>query len=266
MAYQKGIIRLKDSLDTIDFQDMSIYEHLKDERELLLMDSSIQGQRINYAEYGRAMAASKLFREAFDIVIHRAKDPRMISRLTGLLMEVISCDELNARGLQSVVFGNFDKLLHFDFNLRSRFRNVFLNEVTCSIDRYAGHVEVEFPPIYSLRDLNAPAEATHYRLTVAAGIVDFTASNYVCHHSFSPYVSLGAYKPDILLLSLKLPVNEHLPIIALVGIEFMQEVNTNFYKIRQGSTNSLSILAVDCVPAVVDADALKDFTYGTDFE
>lgn len=263
MAYQKGIIKLNDSVNKIDFQDLSTYKPIKDERELMLMDSSIQGHRINYAEYGRAIAASTLFREAFSIVIHRAKDSRMISRLTGLLMEVIRCDEMNARGLRSVTFGNFDKLLNFDFNLRNRFKDVFLRDLDFTFDRYSGYVSVKFPPIYALGDLKAPAEATHYRLSIAAGILDFSSPNYVCHYTFGSYVSLEELNADSQSLSLKLPINEHLPIILLVGIEFMQEINTKFYMIRQGSMNSLTIVAVDCVPAIVDADALKDYTYGT---
>ena len=124
--------------------------------------------RENIAEFGTTAQSGKLLRNAIGTMLNRAKDPRMSSRMMGILSKVRQLDSSSARGERVVSEGlltlNGKQLLKgFDFNNRAALQAVF--HAPFSLDTLTGVVTIaDFVP---LDQLQIPEGATHVSFRTA---------------------------------------------------------------------------------------------------
>lgn len=263
MAFQRGIIKLKGSIGDITFyksQDGYLAREKGGiEKERIMSDPAFQRTRENFAEFGRAGSAAKLFRDAFRILINRSKDARVSSRLTRTFLRGIQQDSVNERGLRTIDHGSVIELQNFDFNIRARFNSTFFSPYTYEIDRATGIVQIDIPSFVPTDYLATPIGSTHFRLGAAAGGIDFAEETFETNSSFSDHLPLATQATSDINLSIALKAELPVPIFVLLSIEYLQEVNGNYYTLRNGLFNALAIVAVDTAIGVqVEGEGVTD--------
>lgn len=124
MAKQKGIIKLEGTIGDITFHKSRDGYIAKEKSsvsaERIANDPAFERTRENGAEFGRAGKAGKILRNSLRSVLQKAKDGRMVSRLTKEMVKVIQADVINTRGKRNVIDGEAELLTGFDFNTHAR--------------------------------------------------------------------------------------------------------------------------------------------------
>src|SRR5699024_7074115 len=114
MARQAGIIKLKGTIGDISFYKTSdgFLARQKGgiDGDRIANDPAFQRTRENGAEFGRAGKGGKLIRNAIRVLLRRAKDKRVTSRLTTQLLAIVKTDTVNERGLRTILNGDLNLL------------------------------------------------------------------------------------------------------------------------------------------------------------
>jgi len=251
MAKQAGIIKLKGTIDDISFYKTAD-GHLARakggvDREKILHDPAFQRTRENGAEFGRAAKGGKLIRGAVRELVVNAKDRRVVSRLTGLLLSVIKTDVASVRGSRSIEQGDLSKLLNFDFNINAPHRSTVFLGYNLDFDRVSGEATVDVDAFSPTVGIAAPSGTTHFKLNFGAGGFDFLIEEAVFADTDTgilPYT-----QPEVAAsgMSVLLKPNMVLPVMLFIGVEFFQEVNGEYYSLKNGAHNSLTVVNVDVV-------------------
>jgi hypothetical protein len=250
MARQKGVLRLQGQMGGISFYRTSKDGYLAREKggvdaERIKNDPAFERTRENGAEFGRAGAAGKLLRTAFRTMILNSADSRMASRLTREMVKVVQADSTNIRGMRNVVDGDVELLQGFEFNDNGKLSRTLFAPFTSSIDRVAGTIEVDIPAFVPGNRIAAPQGATHIRLISGGVEVDFASGQYVVNTSESALLELGPQlEPAIALSNAVTPASTQ-PLFLAFGIEFYQEVNGEWYPLKNGAFNALSLVEID---------------------
>lgn len=261
MAKQSGIIKLKGTIG-----DISFYKS-KDgflargkggvDKTRIQSDPAFQRTRENGSEFGRAGKAGRSLRKAFRPLLLNTADSRVTSRLTQRMVKVIKSDQISARGERNVVNGNLELLNGFDFNFQSPLESTLYASYSATIDRDTGTNVIEVSSFTPKHSLIMPDGATHFRFISAAADVNFEEDSSNLVMSSSEEIPLGAEIVDGITLSNVLNGVGLMPIFLVFGIEFLQEVNGDYYPLKSGSYNSLSIVAIDGVNAVEHIEEIE---------
>lgn len=251
MARQKGIIKLRGTIGDMTFYKSKdgymVREKGGIEPERIATDPAFQRTRENGAEFGQAGKAGKVFRNAFQGLLIRCFDNRLVGRLQKLMVQIVKTDPVNIRGERNVKEGNTNLLLGFDFNVRSKFGSIFHAPYTTEIDRESGELTVSVPALVPVNLIAAPRGTTHFRIFSGGGELDFEGENF----------SVGISETEILPWNINLtaPISQthsltadstH-PLFIVLGVEFFQEINGEYYPLKNGSFNSLVVAATDKV-------------------
>lgn len=208
-------------------------------------DPAFERTRENGAEFGRAGAAAKLLRTSLRVLILHSADGRMASRLTREMVKVVRADETNARGMRNVLDGEVELLQGFEFNQNGKLSRTLFAPYTTTIDRVAGSVEVDIPAFVPGNRIAAPQGSTHVKLVAAGLEVDFENGQYVVNTSESALIPWGPQnQAAIQLVNAVTPASDK-PLFLAFGIEFYQEVNGQWYPLKNGAYNALSLVKVD---------------------
>lgn len=250
MARQKGVIKLQGQMGGVSFYKTGQDGFLAREKggvdaERIKNDPNFARTRENGAEFGRAGAAGKLLRTAFRTLILNTGDSRMASRLTREMVKVIQADETNARGQRNVIDGEAELLLGFEFNDNAKLSRTFFAQFSPSINRGTGICQVLLANYSPQHMVAAPAGATHYRLIMGAAWVDFQNGTFSSNENRSTEIDLTETQTPILTLEASVPAATSEPIFLTFGIEFFQQVNGEFYPLKNGAYNALAIVQVD---------------------
>lgn len=248
MARQKGIIKLDGTIGDITFyksQDGYIArEKTSISGARIATDPAFQRTRENGAEFGRAGKACKLLRTAFRTQIQQLCDSRLTSRLTKEMMRVIQADSVNARGLRNVIDGEAELLEGFDFNVNAQLGSTFYAPYTVSVDRATGVVSFNLPSMVPAQSIAAPGGTSHYRLLLAASVVDFENNQFTTESASSALLAWDGSNSAALALTATLPANSVAPIFLALGIEFLQEVNGQSYSLKNGAFNAMALVKI----------------------
>ena len=248
MAQQKGIIKLRGTIGDITFYKTKD-GHLAREKggidaKRIATDPAFQRTRENGAEFGRAGKASKVLRSAIRTLLLNAADSRMVSRLTQAMIKVIQADLISIRGLRNVIDGEAELLAGFEFNIRSTLGSTLFAEYTKTINRVTGEITVTIPPFVPSNMIAAPAGTTHYKIISAGAEVDFEAETFVTSNKETANLPWNML-PTVAISHINtVTANSTKPLFLAVGIEFYQEVNGQFYALKNGSYNPLALVAV----------------------
>lgn len=249
MAKQRGIVKLEGTIGDITFLKTQDGYLAKEKTSIpasrIANDPAFQRTRENGAEFGRAGKAGKVLRNAFRLQIQQAKDRRMVSRLTKLMVQVVQADAVNPRGLRNVIDGEATLLQGFEFNGHSTLGSSLQTEFTGSIDRATGLLKVELPSFIPNSMIVAPKGTTHFKIKSAGGSVDFEKGEFFVQASETGYLPWDAVATAPITLENELTANSTHPLFLLLGIEYTQEVNGIHYSLKNGSFNSMAIVMVD---------------------
>lgn len=251
MARQAGIIKLKGLIGDISFYKTSDGYLARQkggvDGDRIANDPAFQRTRENGAEFGRAGKGGKLIRNAIRVLLRRAKDKRVTSRLTGQLMAIIKTDTINGRGMRTIVDGNMDLLDGFEFNKRGKLGTTLFAPYDHAIDRVTGEVSIDLDVFQPLLRINAPSGTTHFSVAMGGAELDFANETHVFETDQTTILPYDNAPTTAINLVAALTPNSTLPIIGILGVEFFQEVNGEMYALNNGAFNALAVVGVDTV-------------------
>jgi len=251
MAKQKGVIKLDGTIGDITFYK-SKDGFLAREKggvsgDRIANDPAFARTRENGAEFGRAGKAGKVLRNSIRNLLQNASDSRMVSRLTTEMLRVVQADATSERGLRNVIDGEVDLLLGFDFNLNGKLGTTLYAPYTATIDRVAGTLTIDVPAFVPVNMIAAPSGATHFKLNSAGAEIDFEEETFTVDTKSTGVLQIDAVATAVINLPNAVTANSTHPLFLVFGIEFYQQVNGQFYSLRNGAFNALSLVAVEGV-------------------
>lgn len=248
MARQKGLIKLKGTMGDITFYRTRDGYMAREKggitAERLRNDPAFQRTRENMAEFGRAGKAGKTLRGAIQSLLSKASDPRVVSRLTKEMMKVIQTDAINPRGSRSVTDGDLELLTGFDFNISGKLDTALLLSYEPTLDRVAGEAKIALPAYVPTESIAAPAGSTHYQIYSGGMALNFNGIKNKSTTSETSILPIDTVMTAPLELENTFPANSVYPLFLVLGIAFYQEVNGEYYVLKNGSYNALKIVLI----------------------
>ncbi|MEO9502816.1 hypothetical protein [Nonlabens ulvanivorans] len=251
MAKQTGIIKLKGTIGDISFYK-SADGHLARykggvDKNRIANDPAFQRTRENGSEFGRAGKGGKVIRNAIRVLLQNAKDKRVVSRLTKILVAVTKTDAVNERGLRTIEDGDMNTLLGFEFNINGKLGATLFTPYATAYDRAAGNVDLNIAAFAPTVRIAAPNGTTHFKVVMGAAELDFVNEASIFESAETAILPYNGVDTAPIDLSVALTANSVLPVLQVVGIEFYQEVNGQMYPLKNGAFNALSVAQVDTV-------------------
>lgn len=253
MAKQAGIIKLNGRIGDLSFYDgkngFAARQAKGFSAERVQNDPKLQRMRENMAEFGRAGKASKLLRTALRSVLLTGADPQVSRRLTQAMMRALSADDVNNRGLRTVVDGDLQLLRGFEFNAKAPITQTFYAPFTPVVNRATGLMSVLIDAFNARNVVAAPKGATHFKLISAAVSANFETNAYAIVSAESANTPVDEGLVAAIAFDHQLEAGTTDPLFLVLGIEFSQVIgNGQSYPLNNGSFNGLSLVAVDVAP------------------
>lgn len=248
MAKNDGIIKIKGTLDNMTFYKSTDGDMVRKKggvsKKRIMKDPAFARTRENISEFTSSAQSGKLLRLAVNDLMQQAKDSRVTSRITQLMMKIQKLDTVDVRGQRKVAVGLEEDegkalLLGFNFNKRANLSSVL--RAPYSTDPVTG--EVSIPDFQPAIGLIAPEGATNVGLRSAFVNVDFETGTYEGSSSSMEDLELDMSSTDVTLTPASVPAGSGTDLLLLL-IEFFQEVNGEQYPLRNGAHNSLCIVDI----------------------
>jgi hypothetical protein len=257
MARQKGIIKVKGSLGGVTFYESGGEDLARETggvaRERILRDPAFKRTRENMAEFGGSATVGKALRLGLAAVAKAFGDRKYVARLVGI-MKAINARGAGLRGQRSFdVVANKDLIQGFEFNAKDVLASVFNASYSMTTNAQHNEVTVTVPDFDTDAFVNAPEGATHFRLVCAIGSLSdytyaagprryepmFVSENSLGAVDVSGEITLGGMVGATTTLNPQLPGSPTLPaavaLVGCLGIEFVQELNSQFYLLASGN-------------------------------
>lgn len=249
MGRQDGVIKLTGQVGGISFyktrEGYIARQKSGPSRDRIKNDPAFERTRENGEEFGRAGTNGKLLRTALIPLILNGADSRMTGRLTREILKVIQADVTGVRGQRQVTGTHLGILKGFEFNENARLEGTLLMPYSVDLDRTTGTVRINLPSFIPRQMIASPPGASHARLMAAGVEVNFPGEQYVMGSSQSELFVLGEDAQPDLTLSQTVTGGTILPVLVALGIAFYQEVNGQWYPLKNGAYNALSLVHVD---------------------
>jgi hypothetical protein len=208
-------------------------------------DAAFERTRENMAEFGRAGKAAKLLRSIFrDVTIH-AKDRVSQARLAKVFSRIITTDPVNERGARTVKNGDLLQLQNFHFNVRAGISDSLFVRCLISFNRASGEVTVNIPAFIPRNMVLQARGTTHFRIVAAAAAINFDTEQYEYAMQGTADLPYNTDPTQATTLTMALPANSTNTVLAALGIEYYQKVNSRSYALKSGEHNATSIVLVD---------------------
>jgi hypothetical protein len=248
MARQSGLIKLKGTLDNVNFYKTK-------DGNLARMKTSVDAKRIandpafertreNGKEFGSSAASGKLMRDAVRPMAMNASDGRVVARLTKLMTVIKNLDTVNDRGKRVVSQGIQDPegvatLKGFDFNKDALMGSILYKPFT--VDPATG--EIVIADLVPQMDVAWPQGATHIQLSCGFVGLDFDTNEKDLQVSAPVNLAIDPTQTTVTLTPAAVPAVGNTKLF-LLKIEFFQEVNGSQYTLKNGAYNALRIVEV----------------------
>lgn len=213
--------------------------------------------RENMSEFAACAMAGKSVRVGLSALMKQMTDSQFTGRLTAIMKKINIEDGSEARGQRAILVTQEPQYLKgLDFNKNISFNGVFSAPFTLTPNVDRNESVLSIPSFNPLNYLNIPAGATHFRIINALSVIsDFVYNtdttsyepaeqslNEVSNIAYSTYIPIDAVTVPIDVTA-TLPDSPTLPanvsVLGSIGIEFYQEVGSNFYLFNAG--NALKI-------------------------
>ena len=208
-------------------------------------DPAFERTRENMAEFGRAGKAAKLLRTIFRDVTINAKDRITQARLAKVTSRIVTTDPVNERGKRTVSNGDLLQLQNFHFNARAGISDSLFVRCPMSFNRVSGEVILNIPSFVPRNMVQQASGTTHFRIVAAAAAVNFDTEQYEYAMQGTPELPFTTDLTQAAILTMALPANSKDTVVAVLGIEYYQRVNSRSYALKSGLYNATSIVLVD---------------------
>lgn len=214
-------------------------------RQRVKTDPAFERTRENAAEFGRAVKAVKLMKQAFRDLIIIAGDGTLHNRLQGQAMRILQTDPVSDRGERKVSKGDPSIWKDFNFNDARPLYKTLYSKRTIHIDRATGVVTVNMPPFIPAVRIDALPNTSHYQLTVVATMLDFDNDRYEQAVQETDPLPWDRHETAPISLTLSLPPATTLPIMVAIGISFGQPVRNRMYPTAGDHVNAAAIIEIN---------------------
>ena len=244
MAKQTGMILLEGPIGNMNCYK-SKYGHIAREKssvdgKRIARDPAFQRTRENASEFGNASAAGGLLRRTLQPLLYKKSDGTLPSRLTAAMTRIVKTDPVSARGKRKVLAGNLQMLKGFELNANARLGAVFSMPVKTSIHALTGMMDISISSFVPEGVISFPPGATHFAI-ISAGI----ALNFEKKEWRRDIQKTGMFSADRVTDPIHLVIHtdtvDQQALFLVMGIEFFQELNGNFYPLQNGSFNGLVV-------------------------
>lgn len=248
MARQSGLIKLKGTLDNVNFYKTK-------DGNLARMKTSVDAKRIandpafertreNGKEFGSSAGSGKLLRDAVRPMAMNASDGRVTARMTKIMTAIKNLDTQNDRGKRVVAIGIQDPagvatLKGFDFNKSALLGAILYKPYT--VDTVSG--EIVIANLVPQLDIAWPLGATHIQLSAGYAGVDFATNEKELQVSNEVNLPIDTTASTVTLTPAGAPAVATTKLF-LLKIEFFQEVNGVQYTLKNGAYNALKVVEV----------------------
>jgi len=213
--------------------------------ERIKTDSAFERTRENMAEFSRAGKAAKLLRTIFRDVTINAKDRVTQARLVKVASRILMGDPINERGARTVNNDDLQQLQGFHFNVRAGITDSLFVRCPMSINRVSGEVLLNIPAFVPRNSVQQARGITHFRIVAAAASINFDTEQYEYAMQGTAELPYNTDPTQAATLTLALPANSKDTVLAVLGIEYYQRVNSRSYALKSGEHNATSIVLVD---------------------
>lgn len=248
MAKQDGVLQLRGTIENITFYKRGDRYFLKSKGGVdgnrVKTDPEFQRTRENNQEFREVVYAGKLLRDAIRPLLKDASDGRMCNRMVKVIMEVVQKDFISLRGQRKVSNGPVGILEGFEFNKHALLSVSLVTTINSTIDSVSRVITMNVPSFMPHEVVKAPTGVTHFKIISAGVLVDFDAGIYNTDLKESAAIPINYSATAELTLTHKVLNAATAPMMLIVGIQFMQEINGKFYKLRNGAFNALQIVKV----------------------
>lgn len=248
MARQNGLIKIKGTLDNVNFYktkdgNLARMKTSLDGRRIAA-DASFQRTRENNSEFGGSAVAAKLTRDILRPISLMASDNRIVSRMTKLMTQIKNTDGTSIRGERNVTEGlatpeGVALFKGFEFNRNAILGSILLKPYALLVPT-SGFTINNLVPV---NDLVFPEGATHASFTGAMAVLDYATGEGEIQLTNVQNVPLDATPVNISLNPASLPAISGTKVF-LLKIEFFQMVNGQQYSLRNGAYNALKVVEV----------------------
>lgn len=248
MARQSGLIKLKGTLDNVNFYKTK-------DGNLARMKTSVDAKRIandpafertreNGREFGSSAGSGKLVRDAARPMAFNAADGRVAARMTKVMTDIKNLDSTSPRGSRKVAIGisnpaGLAAMKGFDFNKAALLGAILYKPYT--VDTASG--EIVIANLVPQLDIAWPQGATHIQLSAGYAGVDFSTSEKDLQVSNEVNLPLDTTASTVTLTPAGAPAVTTTKLF-LLKIEFFQEVNGVQYTLKNGAYNALKVVEV----------------------
>lgn len=227
MARQSSIIKLKGTIGGVTFYK-SKDGYLAREKggvdaSRIKNDPAFQRTRENGSEFGRAGNAGKVLRNSIRVLLLKASDYRMVSRLTRDMVKVIQMDATNPRGQRNVIDGEAELLQGFEFNVNGKLGTTLFAPFAVTLDRVTGDAKAEIEGFTPEVSIAAPGGTTHFKILSGAMGIDFENQVFEAKLSESVIHPWDGTSVAPLTLENNLTANSTHPLFFVLGIELIRK-------------------------------------------
>lgn len=228
--------------------------------EQIATDPAFQRTRENMNEFGGCAMTGKSVRVGLASLMKNMADSQVTGRLTAIMKKINLEDGSEARGKRAVLISQVPQYLKgFEFNRFTSFNGAFNAPFTLTPSAGRDSSTLDVPIFNPLNYLNIPAGATHFRIINSISVLsDFEFNtttgvyepkeqslNELVNVEYSAYLPVDNTTPLVQLVA-TLPgtptMTPDANLINIVGVEFYQEVNSNYYIFNQG--NAMKIVDI----------------------
>lgn len=249
MAHQKGTVSIQGTIGNLTFfksiDGYMVKAKSAIPKDKIMSDPAFARTRENMAEFGNAGKSGKTLRAPFTNLLQSASDPRMVSRLTKTCFDVLKTDTTGKRGKRTVAKGDLSLFNDFEFNNKSILSSMLLAPYTLTFTRTSGNLVFDLPVFVPQQGIAAPSGATHYQVQLAASPINFDAKKNKSFQIASDILPWDNNAATDLSLTLALPPNSTFPVFVILSLQFFEQLNTDYYALKNGAYNACSIVEVD---------------------
>ncbi|NOZ35080.1 MAG: hypothetical protein GXO80_07270 [Chlorobi bacterium] len=221
--------------------------------EQIKSDPAFARTRENMSEFGGSAITAKAVRVAFSEIVKSIADSRLTGRLTAIMKRINKEDTNGIRGQRSILVTQFsENLKGVEFNKKTTFGSIMNTPFTITTNVDRNNSDLLIPAFNPKNSINAPIGATHFRIVNAIGTLsDYEfktdtrkyepindALNMEHHVAYSPYLDLKSNIGTDTTITATLAGSPVIPaelvVLNVIGIEFYQEVNSEYYLFASG--------------------------------
>ena len=216
--------------------------------------------RENMSEFGACANAGKSVRVGLSSLMKQMADNQFTVRLTAIMKKINIEDGSEARGQRAILISLQPQYLKgLDFNRNISFNGVFNAPFTLTATVARNESTLTIPAFNPLNFMSIPSGASHFRILNALSVISdfvFNAAtgayepadgelNEISNIAYSPYTPIDVITSN-LTITATLPsaptMNVNVTAIGSIGIEFYQQVGTNFYLFNAGNAMKIQEL------------------------